>query len=70
MQLKAGGKSRRGGNTPGAARDYSIKELREKERTLVEQAEQAYTRFVSAWSEKPMQGRSRDPKGIPKMSPA
>jgi transposase len=69
MQLKAGGKSMRGGNTPGTARDYSIKELREKERALVEQAEQAYTRFVSAWSEKPMQGRSRNPKGIPKMSP-
>ena len=63
MQLKAGAKSRRRGNAPGAARDYSIKELSEKERALVEQAEQAYTRFVSAWSEKPMDGRSRNPKG-------
>ncbi len=70
MQLKAGAESRRGGNTPGAARDYSIKELREKERALVEQAEQAYTRFVSAWSEKPTAGRSRNPKGGPKMPPA
>ena len=59
MQLKAGATSRRGGNTPGAARDYSIKELREKERALVEQAEKAYTRFVSAWSEKPRQGHAR-----------
>ena len=69
MQLKAGAKSRRGGNAPGAARDYSIKELREKERALVEQAEQAYTRFVSAWSEKPLAGRARNPKGGPKMLP-
>ena len=44
MELKAGAKSRRGGNKPSAARDYSIKELREKERALVEQAEKAYTR--------------------------
>ena len=62
MQLKAGATSRRGGNKPGAARDYSIKELREKERALVEQAEKAYTRFVSAWSEKPMPGRARPAK--------
>ena len=70
MQLKAGAKSRRGGNAPGAARDYSIKELREKERALVEQAEQAYTRFVSAWSEKPPAGQARNPKEGPKMPPA
>jgi hypothetical protein len=59
MQLKAGAKSRRGGNAPGPARDYSIKELREQERALVEQAERAYTRFVSAWSEKSKSGRSQ-----------
>ena len=62
MQLKAGAKSRRGGNAPGAARDYSIKELREKERALVEQAEKAYSRFVNAWSEKPRPGRGRKSK--------
>ncbi len=59
MQLKAGAKSRRGGNAPGAARDYSVKELRAKERALVEQAEKAYTRFVSAWSEKPKPNHGR-----------
>lgn len=59
MQFKAGATSRRGGNAPGPARDYSIKELREKERALVEQAEKAYTRFVSAWSEKPKASRAR-----------
>ena len=63
MQLKAGAKSRRGRNTPGKARDYSIKELREKERALVEQAEKAYTRFVSAWSEKPNPGNARASNG-------
>ena len=63
MQLKAGAKSRRGGNTPGKAGDYSIKELREKERALVEQAEKAYTRFVSAWSEKPNSGNARASNG-------
>ena len=59
MQMKAGAKSRRGGNTPGAARDYSIKELREKERLLAQQAEHAYARFVSAWSEKPKPSPTR-----------
>jgi len=63
MELKAGAKSRRGGNKPSAARDYSIKELREKERALVEQAEKAYTRFVSAWSEKPKSRNVQSPKG-------
>jgi transposase len=59
MQMKAGAKSRRGGNTPGPARNYSIKELREKERALVQQAEHAYARFVTAWSEKPKPTRTR-----------
>lgn len=53
MQIKAGAKSCRGGNASGPARDYSIKELRGKERAWVEQAENAYTRFIDAWSEKP-----------------
>lgn len=53
MQLKAGAVSRRGGNAPGPARDYSVKALRERERAWVEQAEQACARFVAAWSEKP-----------------
>jgi hypothetical protein len=47
MQMKAGAKSRRGGNKPGQARDYSTKELRDKERALATQAENAYARFVS-----------------------
>jgi transposase len=53
MQLKAGANSRRGGNAPGPARDYSIKALREQERCWVEHAEKAYKRFVAAWQEQP-----------------
>lgn len=53
MQLKAGANSRRGGNAPGPARDYSVKALRQQERSWVEQAEKAYARFVSAWQEQP-----------------
>ena len=48
MQLKAGANSRRGGNAPGPARDYSIKALRQQERCWVEHAEKAYKRFVAA----------------------
>jgi hypothetical protein len=61
MQLTAGAVSRRGGNVPGPARDYSVKALREQERAWVEQAEKAYTRFVAAWSEKPTTKRKRAP---------
>lgn len=39
-----------------------------KERTLVEQAEKAYTRFVSAWSEKPRLGRTGASKSGTKMN--
>jgi len=53
MEIKAGMPSRRGGNTPGRAKDYSIKALRDAERAFVAQAEAAYSRFVSAWSERP-----------------
>lgn len=53
MQLKAGANSRRGGNAPGPARDYSVKALRQQERSWVEQAEKAYAQFVSAWQEQP-----------------
>ena len=58
LELKAGQPSRRGGNKPGPARDYSIKAIREKERAWVEQAEKAYARFVSAWSERPKARRT------------
>jgi hypothetical protein len=53
MQLKVGANSRR----PGPARDYSVKALRQRERSWVEQAETAYVRFVAAWQERPRAGR-------------
>jgi transposase len=61
-ELKAGRASRRGGNKPGPARDYSIKARREQERAWVEQAETAYARFVEAWSERPKPGGARAPQ--------
>jgi hypothetical protein len=59
MEIKAGLPSKRGGNTPGRARDYNIKALRNSERALVAQAEAAYSRFVAAWSERPKSGTRR-----------
>ena len=53
MEIKAGQPSKRGGNTPGRAKDYNIKALRAAERAFVAQAEAAYARFVSIWSERP-----------------
>ena len=41
------------GAATGRARDYSIKALRDAERAFVAQAEAAYGRFISAWSERP-----------------
>jgi transposase len=61
-ELKAGQASRRGGNKAGPARDYSIKALREQERAWVAQAEQAYARFVEAWSERPKPGGAQAPR--------
>jgi transposase len=52
MEIKAGTPSKRGGNTPGRARDYNIKPF-DAERALVAQAEGAYSRFVAAWSKRP-----------------
>lgn len=68
MQLKAGANSRRGGNAPGPARDYSVKALRQQERSWVEQAEKAYIRFVTAWQEKPR--TKKDPAAKTTAKPA
>ena len=53
LELRAGRASRRGGNKPGPARDYSLKTVRDKEREWLGLAEAGYRRFVSAWKEKP-----------------
>jgi hypothetical protein len=48
LELAAGATSRRG-PTPGPSRDYSIKELRDQERAIVEQQEHAYEVLVAHW---------------------
>lgn len=53
LELRAGRASRRGGNKPGPARDYSLKTVRDKEREWLGLAESDYRRFVSTWKEKP-----------------
>ena len=57
MEIKAGLPSKRGGSTPGRAKAYNIKALRDAERAFVSQAEAAYSRFVCAWSERPKKKR-------------
>jgi len=53
LELKAGHASRRGGNKPGPARDYSLKAVRDKERTWLGMAQADYERFVAGWREQP-----------------
>lgn len=53
LELKAGHAPRRGGNTPGAARDYSLKAVRDKERAWLGMAEAEYRHFVAAWRDQP-----------------
>lgn len=53
LELKAGFISRRGGNKPGPARDYSLKTVRDKERKWLDLAESEYRHFVLGWKEKP-----------------
>ena len=53
LELKAGHASRRGGNKPGPASDYSLQAVRDKERAWLGLAEQEYQRFVAAWRDQP-----------------
>src|SRR5438105_3157614 len=53
LELKAGHLSRRGGNKPGPARDYSLKAVRDKERAWLGLAEKEYRQFVAAWRDQP-----------------
>jgi transposase len=56
LELAAGYPSRRGGKQKGTAAAYSHKAVREAEREMVGQAEEAYRRFVATW-------KRRVPKG-------
>jgi transposase len=53
LELMAGYASRRGGNKPGPARDYSVKAIRDQERDRLARAEQDYRAFVAGWRERP-----------------
>lgn len=63
LELKAGSPSRRGGNKPGPARDYSLKTVRDKERQWLGLAEEEYRRFVDAWKPRPPEKRTGAAKG-------
>lgn len=63
LELKAGSPSRRGGNKPGPARDYSLKTVRDKERQWLGLAEEEYRRFVDAWEPRPPEKRTGAAKG-------
>jgi transposase len=52
LELAAGATSQRRGSTPAASRDYHIKERRDAERALVDQAERAYELLVAGWQPK------------------
>lgn len=53
LELMAGHASRRGGNKPGPARDYSVKAVRDQERARLASAVQDYRRLVAGWQERP-----------------
>ena len=55
-ELKAGAPARRG--QKGAAAAYNLKAVREQERRWVEQAEQAYERFVAGWTPRAPKART------------
>ena len=58
LELVAGMPSRRGGNGPGPARDYSLKAVRDRERQAMETAEREYRTFIAAWRRLPPEGRT------------
>ncbi len=58
LELKAGHASRRGGNKPGPAREYSLQTVRDKERAWLGMAEDEYRRFASAWKAVPPKPRA------------
>jgi transposase len=56
LELRAGLPVRKGHRGPAA--EYSIKELRDRERAAADLAERAYTRFVASWTPKRPSGAS------------
>ena len=64
LELQAGEPSRRGGNKPGPASEYSLREVRDRERQWLGMAEEEYRAFVSAWKDQP----PADRKGAPRVT--
>lgn len=58
LELAAGDPSRRGGKQKGSAADYSKKAVRDSEREIIGNAEEAYRRFVATWKTQSPKGRS------------
>ena len=58
LELKAGHPSRRGGKEKGSAADYSKKCVRDAEREMIGNAEEAYRCFVATWKTQSPKGRS------------
>ena len=57
LELQAGGPARKG-NRRGAAYAYNVKELRDREKAVAEQAERAYEHLVASWRQKPGKRRT------------
>lgn len=58
LELTAGYPSRRGGKQRGPAADYSKKSVRDGEREMIGNAEEAYRCFVATWKKHSPKGRS------------
>ena len=56
MELQAG-RPQKKGNARGPAYAYNVKELRNQEVRVAEQAEKGYEHFVAAWRPRPPKGR-------------
>jgi transposase len=52
LELQAGRPMKKG-NKRGPAYAYNVKELRDREKALAEQAERAYEQLVAGWRDRP-----------------
>ena len=57
LELQAGRPAKKG-NKRGAAYAYNVKELRDREKAIAEQAEHAYEQLVAQWRQKPGKRRT------------
>jgi transposase len=59
MELQAG-KPQKKGNSRGPAYAYNVKELRNREMRVAEQAQKSYEHFIEAWRPRPPKGQARE----------